>query len=212
MAAGWGNLGWVPKPPFRKSKRRPIRSVAVLSNRRPDLSRSRLVQLIGQDRAGWHRPAAPPARADCGRRRAPAPARERNPGPAVLPVGREVGPAVEHLAVGRQEGRERPAALAGDRLHRPLVARVDVGPLVAVDLDADEMSLRILGELGVLVGLAVHHVAPVAPHRADIEQDRAIVRARAAAKASSDPRNTSGSAGGRRNGDRRCWPCRVDCS
>ena len=44
---------------------------------------------------------------------------------------------------GRRRGQEdghRPAALAGHRLHRLHVDRVDVGALLAVDLDADEVA------------------------------------------------------------------------
>src|SRR5690606_21364588 len=34
------------------------------------------------------------------------------------------------------------------------------------------------GRLGVFVALVVHDVAPVAPHRADVEQDRAVLAPR----------------------------------
>ena len=98
-------------------------------------------------------------------------------GPAMRAVGREVGAAVEHLAGGREKRRQRPAALPGQRLHRPLVAGVDVRPLVPVHLDADEVLVQELGERRILVGLAVHHVAPVAPDGADVEQHRAVLRA-----------------------------------
>ena len=33
----------------------------------------------------------------------------------------------------------------------------------------------IVGDVGALVGFAVHHVAPVAPHRADVEQDGLVL-------------------------------------
>ena len=98
-------------------------------------------------------------------------------GPAMRAVGRKVGAAVEHLAGGREKGRQRPAALPGQRLHRPLVAGVDVRPLVPVHLDADEVLVQELGECRILVGLAVHHVAPVAPDGADVEQHGAVLRA-----------------------------------
>ena len=50
----------------------------------------------------------------------------------------EVRAAVERVAVGGQEHRHRPAAAAGHRLHRVHVHGVDVGSLLAVDLDVDE--------------------------------------------------------------------------
>jgi hypothetical protein len=96
----------------------------------------------------------------------------------VPPVGREVGPAVEDLALGGEEGGEWPAALLDQELDGALVARVHVGPLVAVHLDADEMPVEEVGERRVLVGLAVHHVAPVAPDGADVEQHGSVGAAR----------------------------------
>ena len=53
-------------------------------------------------------------------------------------LGREVGAGVERHAVGREEHVQRPAAAAGHRLDGVHVDRVDVGALLAVDLDADE--------------------------------------------------------------------------
>jgi hypothetical protein len=97
------------------------------------------------------------------------------PGLAILALGREIGSPEEHLAVGREERRERPAALAGEGLDRTLVARVHVRPLVPVHLDADEVLVQVRGDGWVFVRLAVHDVAPVAPHGADVEQDRAIL-------------------------------------
>ena len=92
-------------------------------------------------------------------------------------VGREVGAAVEGHALGVEEDGHRPAALAADRLHRLHVEGVDVGALLAVDLDVDEVLVHVGGGLGVLEGLALHHVAPVAGRVADREQDRAVLLA-----------------------------------
>ena len=61
-------------------------------------------------------------------------------GHAVARLGREVGAAVERDLLGRQERVERPAALAGHRLHGLHVDRVDVRALLAVDLHADEAA------------------------------------------------------------------------
>ena len=52
---------------------------------------------------------------------------------------RKVRAAEERAAVGGQEHRHRPAAGA-ERLERGHVDLVDVGPLLAVDLDADEAA------------------------------------------------------------------------
>jgi hypothetical protein len=87
---------------------------------------------------------------------------------------RVVGPAEEDLALRSEECREGPAADAGEGLDRPLVPGVDVGALVAVDLDADEAVAEEVGDGRVLVRLAIHHVAPMAPDRPDVEQDRTV--------------------------------------
>ena len=50
--------------------------------------------------------------------------------------GREVGSAIEGLAFTGEEGGEGPSALAGDGGNGGLVAAVDVGTLVAIDLDS----------------------------------------------------------------------------
>ena len=62
---------------------------------------------------------------------------------AVARLGREVRAGVERHLLGRREGVQRPAAVAGHRLHRVHVDRVDVGPLLAVDLDADEVLVHV---------------------------------------------------------------------
>ena len=57
-------------------------------------------------------------------------------------LGREVRPAVERAAVGQQEDGHRPAALARLRDDRRHVEAVDVGALLAVDLDRDEVLVH----------------------------------------------------------------------
>src|SRR5207253_2061511 len=68
--------------------------------------------------------------------------------PVPIILGGEVRSPEKHLALGCEERGERPTALAGERLHRALVARVHVGPLVAVDFDAHEVAVQELGDLG----------------------------------------------------------------
>ena len=98
----------------------------------------------------------------------------REAGHAVAVVGREVGAAEERAAVGGQEHRHRPAA-AAECLERGHVDLVDVGPLLAVDLDADELLVQQSGDLGVHEALALHDVAPVARRVADREEDRLVL-------------------------------------
>ena len=100
-------------------------------------------------------------------------------GQAAAVVGREVGAGVERLAVGREEHRHRPAAMAGHRLHRAHVDGVDIRALFAVDLDVDEELVHERGDLLVLERLALHHVAPVAGGVADAEEDRLVLAPRA---------------------------------
>ncbi|OLC67774.1 MAG: hypothetical protein AUH78_27560 [Gemmatimonadetes bacterium 13_1_40CM_4_69_8] len=90
-------------------------------------------------------------------------------------VGRKVGAAEEHLASRVQKRGQRPASLAGERGDGALIAHVHVGALVAVHLDADEVAVQQLSDVRVLVRFPVHHVAPVAPHGADVEQDRLVL-------------------------------------
>ncbi|MNC85252.1 hypothetical protein D3C83_08420 [compost metagenome] len=91
---------------------------------------------------------------------------------AVAAVLGKIGAAEERRAVGHQEHGERPAA-APLREHgvRRLVDLVEVRPLLAVDLDVDEVAVHLRRHLGVLEGLVRHDVAPVAGGIADREQD-----------------------------------------
>ena len=87
---------------------------------------------------------------------------------------REVGAAVERMAVGREEDRHRPTTAAAHRLHRVHVDRVDVGPLLTVDLDVDEAAVHLGGDLVVLEAFVRHHVTPVAGGVADGQEDRHV--------------------------------------
>ena len=99
--------------------------------------------------------------------------RKRRQAPAVL--GREVGTAVERLAVRRHEHRHRPAPLARHRLDRAHVDRVHVGPLLPVDLYVHEILVHCPRDVLVLEGLALHHVAPVARRVADAQHHRPVL-------------------------------------
>src|SRR5205814_10733328 len=101
---------------------------------------------------------------------------EARPAVVVLLRG-EIRAAEEDFALGRKERREGPTSLTGQCLYGALIARVHVGPLVAVHLDAHEIAIQGLGDARVLVRLAVHHVAPMAPHGADVEETGLILGA-----------------------------------
>ncbi len=91
---------------------------------------------------------------------------------------REVGAAEERRALRREEHVHRPAAMAAQGLQRAHVDMIDIGQLLAVDLDRDEA----LGELPrdglVLEALALHHVAPVASGVADRQEDGLVLGTR----------------------------------
>ena len=99
-------------------------------------------------------------------------------GQPVPRLGRVVRPPEERLTLGREEHGHRPAAVPGERDDSVHVERVDVGPLLAVDLDADEALVHQRGRVLVLERLALHHVAPVAGGVADGEEDRLVLGAR----------------------------------
>ena len=69
--------------------------------------------------------------------------------------------------------------MAGHRLDGLHVERVDVGALLAVDLDAHELSFISAAVRLILEGLALHDVAPVAGGVADRDQQRHVALARA---------------------------------
>ena len=101
----------------------------------------------------------------------------REPRPPGQIFGREVGAGVERLQRGREEDRVGPAAAAGEDLRRRHVHGVQVGPLLAVDLDVDEPLVHGGGDLRVGEHLALHDVAPVAGGVAHGEEDRAVLPA-----------------------------------
>src|SRR5436190_321769 len=68
---------------------------------------------------------------------------------------------------------------AGPRDDGVHVARVEIRPLLAVDLDADETLVHHRGRRLVLERLVLHHVAPVARGVTDREQDRLVFFPRA---------------------------------
>ena len=94
---------------------------------------------------------------------------------AVAGLVREVGPAVERLALGGHEDGERPPTVAGHGLHGVHVDPVDIGPLLAVDLHVDEQPVHQVRGVVVLEGLVGHDVAPVAGRVPDGDQHRPVL-------------------------------------
>ena len=68
---------------------------------------------------------------------------------------------------------------AGHGADGGLVARVHVGALVAIHFDGNEQPIDQLGQARIVVAFAIDDVAPVAPDRADVEQDGLVFGARA---------------------------------
>ena len=88
-----------------------------------------------------------------------------------------VGAREERVAVVVEHDGHRPATLPGHRrgLH---VDRVHVGPLLAVDLDADEVLVEVRRGGVVLERLVCHHMTPVAGGVPDAQQHRHITTPR----------------------------------
>jgi hypothetical protein len=92
-------------------------------------------------------------------------------GPAIAGCRREVGAAPERPRVAVEEHGERPTALLAERMQGAHVDGVDVGALLAVNLDVDEEVVHDGRSGRILEALVRHDVAPVAGGVADREQD-----------------------------------------
>ena len=174
---------------LRRAAEASVRAVRT-ATRMPAKARSRIV--VRRGRASGRRCAGPPRRARpvscslCGEHVvAPFAPRLRHRGAHAperrhaVPVGvGEVRARVERPAVGRAPHAHRPAAAAGQRLHRLHVDRVDVGALLAVDLHVDEALVHERGGVGILERLVRHHVAPVARRVADRQEHGHVAFAR----------------------------------
>ncbi len=91
---------------------------------------------------------------------------------------RVVRTAVERRTVRGEEARHGPAALPRHRDRGVHVDGVEVGPLLAVDLDAHEVLVHHGRRRVVLERLVRHDMAPVAGRIADGQQDRHVPLAR----------------------------------
>ncbi len=176
MQAG-GNFGAWPNPPLLRVEAAFQRANRAAEQRGGErLGRRRLARGVA-DRVGERLrlpvelPAAVRERIRDGEQHL---AKARQP---VARLGREVGAAEERPPLRIEEHGHRPAAVAREREHGLHVEPVHVGPLLAVDLDAHETLVHERRGLGVLEGLVLHDVAPVAGRVADREEDRQVVLA-----------------------------------
>ena len=145
IVIGCGNLGAPPQPPLRRVERRARAADGAASSSRGRSApgrRTASLRLLAPTSASTSRAAGcldlrallAPGRADA------------RPAPGGTTACRDAAssgkyvPAVERPAVGRQEHAHRPAAAAGHRLDGAHVDLVEVGPLLAVDLDRDEVA------------------------------------------------------------------------
>ena len=94
--------------------------------------------------------------------------------PSKLILRRVVRPAEKRLSVRHQKPRQRPAALPGNRADRRLITSVHIRTFIAIYFHRNKIFIDDFCDDRVLVTLAVNHVAPVAPHRADVEQHRLV--------------------------------------
>ena len=138
-----GNFGARPKPPKLRLE---LGAHAGVRRRRGCSGRGRPSRSARDESSSMRRGQLLALLGDLARRLAPrfrdrrAHAPER--GHAVALVVREIRARVERPAVGRAPHAHRPAAAAGQRLHRLHVDRVDVGSFLAVDLHVDEQLVH----------------------------------------------------------------------
>ena len=129
---------------------------------------------------------------------------------AVALLGWKVRAGIEGPAVGGAEDRHRPAARAGQSLGRRHVDGIEVGALLAVDLDRNEPLGQVRSRGRVFEALVSHHVAPVARRIPDGEEDR-LVLLLGPVRRPQGPRDTT-RPDSRRAGAGRGWSRRPDGS
>ena len=83
----------------------------------------------------------------------------------------KVRTAIKRSAVGHQEHRHRPTALAGHRLDSLHVDAIQVRPFLAIDFDIYEAIVHETRRLFVLERLVRHDVTPMARSVADAQED-----------------------------------------
>src|SRR5580704_12751779 len=95
-------------------------------------------------------------------------------GPAITRRLRKIGASPDRFAGGSEEHGQRPATLFAEMMQCRHVDLVDIGPLLAIDLDVDEQPVHDGGGRLVLEALMGHHVAPVAGRVSYRQHDRLV--------------------------------------
>src|ERR1700686_2091495 len=95
--------------------------------------------------------------------------------PPITIGGREVGATIKWFAIGSEKRSKWPSPLACKRRYRDLIAAVNIRTLVAIDLHCYVMLIHNRRHFWIVIGLAIHHVTPVAPNRANV-QEHGLVR------------------------------------
>src|SRR5207302_8700391 len=96
------------------------------------------------------------------------------PRPPMLIPRRKISPPKKWLPIRSKKRSQRPASLSTDRRHRRLIARIHIRPLIAIHLHRNKLIVDNPRGLCALVRLAIHYMAPVAPYRANIQQNRLV--------------------------------------
>ena len=99
----------------------------------------------------------------------------REPRHVVPLFRRKVGATEEGFSVRSEKDGHGPAAAAGHHLHRFHVHRVQVGALLTVYLDVDEMLVHQESCRFVFKRLSLHDVAPVTSRVADAKENRFVL-------------------------------------
>ena len=98
---------------------------------------------------------------------------EARTAPSIL--RRKISPGKKRFLIGSQEHGHGPATLIPVQRQRGLhVDLIKIGPLFAIDFDADEMLIHDPGDRLVLKRFPLHDMTPMAGGIADGEQNRSI--------------------------------------
>ena len=85
---------------------------------------------------------------------------------------RKVGPAPKGFSGGREEHRQGPTAMLAQKREGRLIDGINIGALLPVDLDVDELAVHERRNFRVLEALVSHHMTPVACGVSDRKEDR----------------------------------------
>src|SRR6185503_2132033 len=84
---------------------------------------------------------------------------------------RKISPPIKRLGLRREKYIQWPASAAGNGLHRLHIYMIEVGPLLSVDLDIDEVFIHKGSRFRMLDTFPLHHMTPVTGRIANADQD-----------------------------------------